>query len=966
MNYSRPLSFGLALLASLVSQLTAQPTSSPAASTPGTSQNEETVELRPFEVVADSDDRYEAINFNSLTGTNRSLERLPISAEIITAALMEDLGTTDVVSLLSDYATGIGPSEAGGGSPDAAGTQAGDRGTMDRFAIRGLNSGAIRRNGFLLWGTSSEGFSADRVEIVRGPQALLYGPNPAGGIINIATKKANFGRNFYRLQARVDSEGSERFVFDANIHSTVLGRKVAFRASLLEEDAEFYRLNVGRETRGQYGEVAIELFPATSTTLRLEFENRLTEQIDARGGTTVIGIPSIVPNNTRLSLLLARNDPALAQIANGFVTWDNVDSFAGTSWQTRRHEKYASLTLSSQIRPWLSTQLILAAAPFYVDRNSPAAFQNLRAPRANGNPLDAWATAYRPNGTLNKNRREGGRFVVNMDFDLTRHTKNNLVLGIERQRFEATTFTYQYFEADADGNVIIFRPNETDTNNRGRNIMPLQWVDVRQNIAGFVVPRQKVYNINGVNYAFDLLKSPNPALATDSNPFGFNNGPGGASIFEKPDDKGYFGALFTTWMDGKLETLLAARYDSVASNTLSTNEFSSDSAWSGNVGAVWNASRHGSLYAAWSSNFREGSQIGGFGLDGGPLPVGRGVGKEVGIKLNAFEGRLSGSLAAYETDSQNESQVMSGLLRDATDPSGVNGRNNPLGPPTLTFDRVSRGVELTLTARPTKDWRLQFGYTRTDGRDDGDVILQINYNDEFRTNAQGQVILADGTPLLVPVNPAIAIANDGKTYAPGVATQAMTVNILRNGDANGNYQAILDPDNGRITNLSGVGLNVSGVGTGRTGLPLSAHQLGFVSPVGETLVGLAGGDRTIGYPRDSFTLTSMYTFSSGPFKGFGVGVNASLAQNMVLYYYTDATDGSRRALKAPDRKSINLIFSYSRKFGKRFGWKSQININNIADDRYLMEYPSITTGEIQNAGYRVNPRLVVWTNTLSF
>jgi hypothetical protein len=66
-----------------------------------TSAKEQTTVLSPFEVIADPSDSYQALNTSSLTGTNRSLEKLPITAEIFNAQMMSDLATSDVTALLT-------------------------------------------------------------------------------------------------------------------------------------------------------------------------------------------------------------------------------------------------------------------------------------------------------------------------------------------------------------------------------------------------------------------------------------------------------------------------------------------------------------------------------------------------------------------------------------------------------------------------------------------------------------------------------------------------------------------------------------------------------------------------------------------------------------------------------------------------------------------------------------------------
>ena len=61
----------------------------PAATVPAKPQvsAEEAVQLSPFEVAADHDDSYGALNSNSITRFNTELSKMPVSADIFTQAL---------------------------------------------------------------------------------------------------------------------------------------------------------------------------------------------------------------------------------------------------------------------------------------------------------------------------------------------------------------------------------------------------------------------------------------------------------------------------------------------------------------------------------------------------------------------------------------------------------------------------------------------------------------------------------------------------------------------------------------------------------------------------------------------------------------------------------------------------------------------------------------------------------------
>jgi outer membrane receptor protein involved in Fe transport len=921
------------------------------------------VSLQPFEVIADPRDNYQALNTTSLSGTNRPLERLPVTAEIFNSQMLEDVGTTDMLALLANYMTGIGAPAAENSSQDGA--QSGDRFAMTSFSIRGLGANN-RRNGFLTLGNLTEGFAYDRVEIVRGPQSLLYGTSPAGGVVNVITKKAILGKNDASIQAKFDSEGTRRLLFDGNVSTAIKGRRAALRTLLLDAKDEFWRSGLGRETKAGFLDVALELLPRSRAVLRYEMEDRTTTSIQGLRGLQVTGAPAIVPNNSRLAVMLAERSPALGQIGGGFLTWDNVDSLTGRATMQLRRERFDTITLSLNPMKWLSGKVVAAQIKASNDQANANGVTALTAPRTAGNPLDAWAIGYRPAGLDVSGTTKGIRAMLAATFEMPRQTKHELVVGIERTvNPNNRNFNYNFYQVDSQGNFVV-NQNQLNTANGGKTIMPIQWVDVQNNRDGFVVPRQRSYTVNNVTYVRGLMKSPNPAFVTPDNPLGFNGGSANATI-NRSANNATFLALFSTWMDGQLETMAGARYDEIFLEQVNQGRSATGSGTTGNLGAVWTLRPAVSVYASASSNFTPGSTTFAQRFDGANMPDGRGEGIEGGLKINGFGGRLSGSIALFRTDSRNQSAALSAEARSVTDPSGINGSYYAtLRTPNYNFDRVTKGIEISGTAKPTRNWRLMFGYSFTNGEEGSSVTLPFYYNDEFKTNASGQVLLADGTPLRVPINSSTAIAADGKTYPASVATQILTVNILRSGDAAGNYRAQLAADSGRIQNAAQLGLLISGVGTGRVGLPIAQHQLGFTPPVPGIDVRF-GGERTSGFPRQSVTLTSMYTFTEGWKKGLGLGLNGRLDFDTIRYYYNDQAAGNRRTvLYGSDRALVNLIVNYKRPLMQKLLWTVQINVNNLTDQRQIETYPNVATGIIDNAAFRSDPRTIVFTSTISF
>ena len=142
---------------------------------------DEKIRLSVFEVVSDRDDSYGSSTSTSITGTRKELRRLPVSAEVMNRTLLDDLGAHEVREMIL-FAAGTGAFMAGSGTTDAVGDQPGDRIGTIVGTLRGLSVGTSR-NGFIDNGSSFDGFSKDRIEVIRGPQALLYGATNVSGII---------------------------------------------------------------------------------------------------------------------------------------------------------------------------------------------------------------------------------------------------------------------------------------------------------------------------------------------------------------------------------------------------------------------------------------------------------------------------------------------------------------------------------------------------------------------------------------------------------------------------------------------------------------------------------------------------------------------------------------------------------------------------------------------------------------
>jgi hypothetical protein len=176
------------------------------------------------------------------------------------------------------------------------------------------------------------------------------------------------------------------------------------------------------------------------------------------------------------------------------------------------------------------------------------------------------------------------------------------------------------------------------------------------------------------------------------------------------------------------------------------------------------------------------------------------------------------------------------------------------------------------------------------------------------------------------------------------------------------YFAKLDPTSGQITNASTLGLTTPGVGTGATGLPISRHQLGFISPTNGRYKVFQGGDDTTPNSQRSASINTNYALTTTAFRGLSFGGTAQWRGNLRQGYITVAN--VRRLYLYPDSTRIDLRLAYERKF-KRFRWTTQLMVQNVFGDQNYLEETTVT-GAANDIEIRDIPRTFVWTNTFRF
>lgn len=237
----------------------------PTSSTP-TGEDNSPIVLSPFEVNADQDEGYQARETLAGGRTRTSLDDIANSIDVITADLIEDMGALDLQDIAA-YGNNIeAGSLMGEGNEDGQLTSLWDQNTT---YFRGFRTYRGTRN-FMFTLMSFNSFSSDRIDLSKGPNAVLFGVGEPGGAINYNTKRPSLSRNRTSISLRTDSEGSLRGQLD--VDTTLIKNKLGFRAALLSERTDFAWKPAYSDTDGFF--LAGAYKPFKKTTIRANFEYR--------------------------------------------------------------------------------------------------------------------------------------------------------------------------------------------------------------------------------------------------------------------------------------------------------------------------------------------------------------------------------------------------------------------------------------------------------------------------------------------------------------------------------------------------------------------------------------------------------------------------------------------------------------------------------------------------------------------
>ena len=149
-------------------------------------------------------------------------------------------------------------------------TQSQGEGHRDAIVLRGVRSTAD----FFIDGVRDDVqyyrslYNLEQVEVLRGPNALLFGRGGTGGLINRVTKKGVLGEEFVGYKASLDTFGAFDVAGDINY---VINDTAAFRLNANYEDLNNHRDFFDGERIGINPTLRLAVTPATTVDLSYEY-----------------------------------------------------------------------------------------------------------------------------------------------------------------------------------------------------------------------------------------------------------------------------------------------------------------------------------------------------------------------------------------------------------------------------------------------------------------------------------------------------------------------------------------------------------------------------------------------------------------------------------------------------------------------------------------------------------------------
>jgi catecholate siderophore receptor len=397
---------------------------------------------------------YQVISTSTATKTPTALVDIPQSVKMVSRELIKDqlmMSMADVVR----YVPGITMAQ-GEGHRDAPVIR-GNSTTSD-FYVNGLRDDVQYFRDL---------YNVERVEAVKGPNAMIFGRGGGGGVINRVTKEADF-MPIREVFLQGGSFGNKRVSAD---FGQPVGEDTAFRLNAMYENSDSFRNYFNRE---RYGIApTVTLTPGEKTKIRLGYELFEDELLTDRGipsfqgrpalthRSTFFGNPSESPSraranlgsasferqegllNIRNSTLFGAYDKAYQNVFPGAVSMDGAAvSLSGYRNHTQRNNVFNQTDVTYLGETGSIRHTLLVGAEFgrqATDNFRETAFFNDTATTLNvpfGNPTNFTPVAWRQNATDADNRAVNTVAATYVQDQVTISRYLQLIGGVRFDRFD--------------------------------------------------------------------------------------------------------------------------------------------------------------------------------------------------------------------------------------------------------------------------------------------------------------------------------------------------------------------------------------------------------------------------------------------------------------------------------------------------------------------------------------------------
>ena len=229
-----PVTSVLCLAAAL--RLPAQ-TTAPASAGTTKDDSEPTIVLSPFVVEATEDSGYAAKDTLAGTRIRTELKDVGSSISVVTQKFLQDTNSHNAEQLLvytpSTEVAGQGGNYLGQGDTNYLTNAATGASTTTR--VRGLAQADNTRD-FFLTDIPFDSFNVGRVDLQRGPNAILFGIGSPAGIVNTSLNQASF-KDSNRIENEIGSYGTVRDSADFN--KVLIKNELAVRVALLKDNTKY-------------------------------------------------------------------------------------------------------------------------------------------------------------------------------------------------------------------------------------------------------------------------------------------------------------------------------------------------------------------------------------------------------------------------------------------------------------------------------------------------------------------------------------------------------------------------------------------------------------------------------------------------------------------------------------------------------------------------------------------------------